>query len=135
MYAVRTHVNRDTPSRMHNLLRPGKRVDHKDGNGLNNQKDNLRDASRSQNRANSGKFAKSLSRFKGVTFDKHGYANPWRARFRKDGVLYQIGNFKDEVDAATAYNFAVEEAFGEFARFNLPIHPSAKFAVPTQTKP
>jgi hypothetical protein len=99
----------------------GMLVDHKDGNGLNNQKNNLRAATRSQNAANSKKALGRTSRFKGV---KKTASGKWDVNLcvMQDGERSYIyrGEFKEEVDAATAYNFLAEEYFGEFARFNTP---------------
>ncbi len=102
---------------MHDFILGIKGVDHKDANGLNNQRDNLRSANKSQNGANRRKQA-GTSRYKGVSWDKQ--SGKWRAQILKAGIKKSIGYFQDEEDAATAYNFSAEEAFGEFARLNTP---------------
>lgn len=94
---------------------PGYLVDHKDGDGLNNQKSNLRFATTSENCANSKKSTGS-SRYRGVAL-KEGR---WRVRICVKYKQVHVGYFKEEFDAATAYNFAAEAAFGEFAAFNTP---------------
>lgn len=90
-------------------------VDHRDGAGLNNQKVNLRAVSRAQNTYNKRKIYGS-SRFKGVGFYKS--KGKWHARIQHLGVQYHIGYFREEYDAAQAYNMKAEELFGEFAYFN-----------------
>lgn len=92
-------------------------VDHRDGNGLNNQRLNLRSCSRTQNNANAIKRRRggqSSSRFIGVSH--HRETGKWGCQLKKR----HIGLFRDEADAATAYNFAALEEYGEFARFNAP---------------
>ena len=89
-------------------------VDHIDGNTLNCCRSNLRSATRSQNNANGRKRAQTTSKFKGVHF--HEQCRKWTAQIRKR----HLGLFRDEFDAATAYNFAATEDYGEFARLNLP---------------
>lgn len=86
--------------------------DHVDRNGLNNQRNNLRIATRSQNCYNSGPRKNSLSLFKGVSWD--GGKKRWRARVG----LKHIGHFMTETDAAIAYNNAAKELHGEFAYIN-----------------
>jgi hypothetical protein len=94
-------------------------IDHKDDNGLNNQRANLRPASRSQQMANSRKRPGAYSPYRGVSWNKHnGY---WQAAIRKGDVLYNLGSYRDDFDAALAYNLKADELFGEFARFNTPI--------------
>jgi len=97
-------------------------IDHRDGNGLNNQRNNLRIADCSMNGANRFKVQirqgkPTLSRFKGVAWQAR--RGKWNASIRKDGKTIWIGRFKEEWDAAQAYNFKAEELFGEFARFNI----------------
>lgn len=105
---------------MHRLLRPQwALVDHWDGNGLNNQGVNLREATIAQNGANRRKQGSpSSSQFKGVTWHKGRYL--WQASIMVNGQARYLGAFADEGTAACAYDTAAREAFGEFARVNFP---------------
>jgi hypothetical protein len=102
---------------MHQLIMDAKNVDHKDGNGLNNRRSNLRVATSSLNQANSRKRQGS-SQYKGVGWDKEH--NKWRARINYQHRRTFLGCFEDETDAAKAYDDAARELFGEFARLNFP---------------
>lgn len=95
----------------------GMLVDHKDRNTLNNQKSNLRIATRSQNNANR-KASKNnrTSKYLGVAFERD--RRKWTARIRKDGVGYRVGHFSTEIEAAMAYNEAAIKMHGEFANLN-----------------
>ena len=101
----------------HFILGTKERTDHHDGNGLNNQRYNLRPATMIQNNRNARKRKGASSRWKGVHWSKKGRC--WRARIGTDGKV-SLGSFRDECNAAQAYNFAAEEMYGEFARFNTP---------------
>lgn len=101
---------------MHWLVMGGKFVDHIDGNGLNNQKSNLRFCTNSQNAMNKRMPKCKSSQYKGVTFVKRD--KNWRANIRKDGKLIHIGKFQIEEQAAKAYDTAAKEHFGEFAYLN-----------------
>jgi AP2 domain len=90
-------------------------VDHRDGDGLNNQRANLRRCSATENRRNQGKYRGS-SRFKGVSWRPD--RNKWRATLVVAKRQVSLGYFKSEEGAALAYNRAAIEAFGEFARRN-----------------
>lgn len=98
---------------------PGFVVDHIDGNGLNNQRSNLRICPQARNVMNACKHRASVSRFKGVTPDRkrQGW---WRAQIQVDKKKLHLGYCPTEEDAATLYNFAAYEHFGEFARMNVP---------------
>lgn len=85
-------------------------VDHKDGNGLNNRRDNLRVATNSQNMANRRCF--NSNGFKGIQKINNGYAAYIGAK-RK-----YLGFFKTPQEAARAYDRAAVELYGEFANLN-----------------
>lgn len=87
------------------------RIDHRDGNGLNNSFDNLRLATQAQNCANS-RLREGKSLPKGVR--KNG--NKFTARIRVNRKLITLGTFADPGDAASAYLSAAKNFYGEFAR-------------------
>lgn len=91
-------------------------VDHRDGNGLNNRRDNLRECTQSQNLANQIRHDKdkTTSPYKGVDRNR----NMWRARIGINGKRINLGQFDSEIMAASMYNKAALEVFGEFARIN-----------------
>lgn len=91
-------------------------IDHRDRDGLNNQRYNLRECTLSQNAANRRKRSGSVSQFKGVGWNI--VVKKWIARIRKDGIAYHLGYFVNEEDAARAYNVAAARLFGEFANLN-----------------
>ena len=94
-------------------------VDHIDGDGLNNQKYNLRLATNSQNNMNQKKPKGSYtSIYKGVRWHKGG--KKWQASIRKDGKLMHIGCYISEVEAGKAYDKKARGMFGEYARLNFP---------------
>lgn len=105
---------------MHVVISGIKGADHKDNDGLNNQRNNLRPANASQNGGNRGKgVGKKTSKFKGVCWDKS--KNKWMAsiHFNYKGIF--LGRFHKEKDAALAYDAAARKYFGEFAKTNFPL--------------
>jgi hypothetical protein len=102
--------------KMHQALMPGVLVDHRDLDGLNNQRHNLRAATRKQNAQNCVRRSHSQQPLKGVRFraDK----NKWQARIVSNGKEIFLGYFLTMQDAALAYNQAAISLFGEFARIN-----------------
>lgn len=102
---------------------PGQFVDHIDGNGLNNQKSNLRFCTLQQNRGNARKYAHASSKFKGVRWKankKRWYACIGGRTSDGKETRKHLGSFKKEEDAARAYDTAAVEIFGEFANLNFP---------------
>lgn len=91
-------------------------VDHIDGNGLNNTRENLRLATGTENQANGQKRPDTTSKFKGVSWDKRN--KQWRADICKHYKRQHLGYFTNEVDAARAYDTKALELFGEFAKCN-----------------
>lgn len=91
-------------------------IDHVDGNGLNNQRMNLRICTHLQNTMNRKKSKGKSSVFKGVVWNKE--KNNWRARIRVNKKLIHLGYFFIEAEAAKIYNIAAVKYFKEFARLN-----------------
>jgi len=77
-------------------------IDHIDGNGLNNQKKNLRSATRSENGTNRRKPKNNTSGIKGVYWKKD--EQRWRIHFRRNGKLISSRRFKTIKDAECEYN-------------------------------
>lgn len=104
---------------MHHVILPpakGFLVDHKDLNSLNNQDENLRLCTPSQNKANGSLYSTNKSGFKGVYWSEK--RKKWIASLRKDGKHVLQKEFPTAVEAAMAYNDAATKHFGEFARLN-----------------
>ena len=91
-------------------------VDHHDGNGLNNTRENLRPCTHSQNHANAPLRADNTSGYKGVSWSKH--LGKWEAYVTANQKKRNLGYFSVKEDAARAYNAAALELFGEFAKLN-----------------
>jgi len=93
-------------------------VDHRNCNGLDNRRDNLRPATHSQNSCNRPKRKNTTSRFVGVHFSKK--KNVWVAQIKHLGKTIWLGYFDDEIDAARAFDRAAIKYHGEFAKLNFP---------------
>ena len=94
----------------------GMQVDHINGNKLDNQKENLRVCTRSQNTANRKKQPNNTSGYKGVVWDT--YTNRWCARIQINSKHINLGRFDYPKDAALIYDDAAEKYFGEYAITN-----------------
>jgi hypothetical protein len=114
-----TGEKRRTPL-LHQMLLPSKpplEVDHKDGNGLNNRRSNLRRVTRGKNVWNQGKRPNTSSRFVGVTWGEH--VQKWLARIYTNGKARHLGCFASE-EAAHQARLQAEKKFrpGFFAHRN-----------------
>lgn len=134
-YAV-THIKikppingvRQRQIKMHRIImgctyRDGKIIDHIDGNGLNNQKSNLRFCTCSENGMNRKPNINGTSKYKGVSLSTTKRENGkvycyWVAGIKLKKYTW-LGCFKNETDAAKAYNDAALKYFGEFANLNI----------------
>lgn len=116
-YAVTRFNGRDIG--MHNLLMiapPDYEIDHKNGNGLDNRRENLRIATHAQNMSNRKHQRNNTSGFRGVHWMTD--RQKWRAQIRHNGAHIHIGVFISAEDGARAYDAKAQELFGEFARLN-----------------
>lgn len=100
------------------------KCDHKDNDGLNNQRSNLRSATSQQNSFNRKKNLGCSSKYKGVTWVND--RNKWRAYIIIDGKQKYLGIFSDEIEAAKIYNENAKKYFGIFASLN-DIYPGVFF--------
>lgn len=112
--------NKQRHESMHRFLLgvdPGGRIiDHIDGNGLNNQRYNLRFATKSENCRNARPAKGKYSKYKGVWFNK--LDGRYMAGIMVDGRAISLGYFDDEKEAAIAYNNAAKIHHGDFAFIN-----------------
>jgi len=94
-------------------------IDHVNHNGLDNRKANLRPATPAQN-AQNAKYPKinTSSKYRGVWYNKK--KKRWRAVIGINNTRKVIGNFREEIDAARAYDEAAKKHYGEFAVLNFP---------------
>ena len=100
---------------LHNFIMGFKGVDHRNGNGLDCRKLNLRKATISQNRANIGKLRNNTSGYKGVYFYKP--SGKWNAQCQNK----TLRSFDSPLEAAKAYDGMAFAIYGSFARTNFPI--------------
>ncbi len=127
-YAVRTMTEEEDPGRgrvyMHREIVGGIKglhIDHKDQDGLNNRRSNLRHATASQNGFNRPVQADSASGFKGVHLDKR--YGTYTASIKVKRKHIHIGTFPTAEEAARARDAKAIELHGEFACLNFPIPP------------
>jgi len=110
-FGVPRHVS------MHTLLTGWPRVDHINGDGLDNRRANLRAATSSQNSANSRLATTNTSGYKGVTYFRR--TGRWRAYLGGHRQRH-LGYFDTPEEAARAYDAAALARWGTFARLNFP---------------
>ena len=92
-------------------------VDHINGDGLDNRRENLRLATRQQNVANRLRTRKQThSKYRGVFLAAN--KRLWFAQIVADGQSIYLGSYRTQREAAIAYNEAALQHFGEFAYLN-----------------
>ena len=110
--------------KMHRLLLNtplGMHTDHKNGNGLDNRRGNIRTCTPCENKRNSRKQINNTTGFKGVCIHHGKYIV---AAIKHRGRRIHLGTFSSIRSAARAYDVAAQKLHGEFARLNFPIHKS-----------
>lgn len=113
-YAKCRNPSGSTPKllRLHRLICDGSLVDHEDGDGLNNRKQNLRPACRSRNGFNRGITKLNTSGYKGVTLQKQ--TGKWIAQIWAFKKKHHLGLYATAEDAYEAYCKAARQLHGEF---------------------
>jgi hypothetical protein len=93
-------------------------IDHIDRNRLNNQRNNLREATVTQSAQNCVKNNKTG--FRGVVEKPNG---KWVSQIRANNKSFYLGTFDSPVLAAIIYNRKAKELHGDFAILNLIPNP------------
>lgn len=104
---------------MHRIIAcapPNASVDHRNRNGLDNRRANLRWANQRQNAANVVKGVRSATGFRGVSYEYGRYC----AKISVDGTSRRLGMTDSAEQAARLYDMAAARLFGEFAILNFP---------------
>lgn len=96
----------------------GKNADHKNGNGLDNRRENLRICTKAQNARNQRRVPTEVTPYKGAHRKVYRYRVMWEAQIKVEGRVVYLGLFGTAEEAALAYNRAALIYFGEFAKLN-----------------
>jgi hypothetical protein len=129
-WCVRTHRDERTPYActeakgkyilMHKLITGYSMTDHKNNNGLDNRRENLRVGTTSTNKMNAPKQRGNYtSQYKGVS-KRRTRKGGWIAVIYLNRRQHYIGEFKTETEAAKAYDDEASRLFGEYAHLNFP---------------
>lgn len=105
------------PIRMHRFIlsaSKGQQIDHINGDGLDNRKENLRICTTAENGWNQRVRKDTGSGFKGVSWNKA--SKRWVAYICKHKKTYSLGYFIEKEDAIAARLSAEKKHYGEFAR-------------------
>lgn len=104
---------------MHHLVLPvsgGELVDHRNGNPLDNRKDNLRRCTHAQNMRNRRKHSNNRSGYKGVYFEAR--RRHWIAKIVVDKRKRYLGSYDTPALAHKMYCLMAKELHGDFARLS-----------------
>ncbi len=109
-------------------------VDHIDNNRFNNNIENLRWGTRSENNYNASIPKSNTSGVKGVKWEK--LCNKWRVQINHKGIRYYLGLFADKDEAIRVRKLKANELFGEFCHksekivnFNIKIPKNTKLNI------
>ena len=111
---------RHSKTYLHRLVakaKPGEIVDHINGNGLDNRRENLRIASPQMNRANCNR-ENCTSKYVGVSIQK----NRIRVQMKINGKVEHFSKFQSEAEAAFFYDVKCKKLYGEKALLNFDLN-------------
>ena len=95
--------------RMHSFIigmpMSGFEIDHINGNGLDNRRENLNIVSRRENQSN--RFTHRNGKLIGTSFDPR--RNIWYSRIWIDGKQHYLGSYQTELQAADSYQWKLKE--------------------------
>lgn len=106
---------------MHRLImnaQKGQMIDHKNRDGLDNRRENLRFTDRKGNEGNSRPRLDSRSKYKGVFFSQEN--QKWVAQGKRNGKTKHLGTYKTEELAALAFDKSARDYYKDFAFLNFP---------------
>jgi hypothetical protein len=112
------HETGDRKYEMHQLLMGVRGADHKDNNGLNNRRSNLRLATKEQNAQNKQITSRNKSGYKGIFYDKWDRNSSYRAAVKVNGKTISGQRYKNPLLAAYQYNEFAAHYYGQFANLN-----------------
>jgi hypothetical protein len=115
VYGVRMYLHQAIGAE---IFEEGAEIDHRNHNGLDCMRGNLRPCTRTENASNQ-RARGGRSRFKGV-YRGHSRTNPWVAQIRHEKKTHGLGNYATEEEAARAYDAAAVQMKGQFAWLNFP---------------
>jgi len=122
IYAARTAITPDLQSRIiylhRQIMNPPENlvVDHRFGHTLDNRRQNLRNVTHAENMRNRRKQKNTSSKYIGASFRKS--RQTWDANIRVNGKKIFLGSFKNELDAAKAYDAAAKKYLVKNIRLN-----------------
>ncbi len=94
-------------------------IDHINHDGMDNRSANLRPATHAQNMRHRKKYLGAMySKYKGVHW--HKLQKRWYSRITFEKKNIHLGCFRDEIEAAKAYDNAARKYHAEFACLNFP---------------
>lgn len=117
---IQANIGNNKTIEIHQLIleyKEGFVIDHKNHNRLDNRKENLRYATKSQDLANRRLQLNNKSGYKGVSWIERD--KRWQATIQINGISKYIGFYKTKEEAALAYNKRATSLFGEFAYLNI----------------